>query len=242
VVKEKEVERGPIANSTLIHNKTINFEETFEQTKAGCPKYALGFAGLTYIPGATDAVKRQLLKYAPNLKVACRPPSKVSQVFSDMKHKLETGQNSFVVYKIPCKECRRVYIGETTRKLYERCSQHETDVKNVDKKPKKSALVQHVHKTKHEFDFGAATILKKVRTKRLLKIHEANQIILHEDVACNFKKDAEYVSPVFYNLIKEHGKWKKKFLNVNPAFSTGWNDTDYPANNKSQSEQSGNLE
>lgn len=61
---------------------------------------------------------------------------------------------------------------------------------------KKSALVAHVQRTGHEFDFEDAQILKKVRAKGLLKIHEANQIILHEGTAVNFKKDARHISPV----------------------------------------------
>lgn len=72
-------------------------------------------------------------------------------------------------------------------------------------------------KTGHEFDFEKATIMKKVRAKGLLKIHEANQIILHEKEAVNFKKDAKHVSPVFYNLIKKNGNLKKKPRVVNPS-------------------------
>lgn len=51
---------------------------------------------------------------------------------------------------------------------------------------------------KHELDFDDVRILKKVHTKWLLKMHQANQIILHENVVVIVK----HVSPVFYNLIK----------------------------------------
>lgn len=59
---------------------------------------------------------------------------------------------------------------------------------------------------KHEFDFARKTILKKVRKKGLLKIQEANQIILHGNEAVNFKKDSEHISPVFFNLINRTNK------------------------------------
>lgn len=142
--------------------------------------------------------------------MAFRPASKVSQLFTDMKQKVDTGQQSNVVYSIPCKMCLGRYLGETSQKLCIRCGQHQNDVKNAKKKQRKSALVAHVVKAGHEFDFEKATIMKKVRAKGLLKIHEANQIILHEKEAVNFKKDAKHISPVFYNLIKKNG-------NLNPS-------------------------
>ena len=77
---------------------------------------------------------------------------------------------------------------------------------NMEKKPRKTALVHHAYTTKHQFDFDNKKVMKKVRSKRTLKIHEVNQIILNEDRAVNFKSDAEHVSPEFYNLIKQSAK------------------------------------
>lgn len=72
---------------------------------------------------------------------------------------------------------------------------------------------------KHEFDFDKVKVLKKVRTKGLLKIHEANQILLHEEVVVNFKKDAKHVSPVVYNLIKSMGNEKNNANEVSLELS-----------------------
>lgn len=167
------------------------------------PNRALGYAGITYIEGISETIKAQLGRHAPKLKIAFRPPCKVSNAFTNMKDKLENGQQSNVVYSIPCSQCGKSYIGETSRCLYERCNQHEKDVANKVKKPNKTALVRHVSTTDHQFDFNRAEILRKVRTRGLLKIHEANNIILNEDSVVNFKKDAKHVSPLVYNLIKK---------------------------------------
>ncbi|KAG4080648.1 hypothetical protein HA402_013178 [Bradysia odoriphaga] len=172
-------------------------------------KRALGFAGITYIEGVSETIKKQFTRHAPQLKIAFRPPSKLSQAYSNMKEKLQNGQQSNVVYAIKCVQCGRSYIGETSRCLYERCDQHKKDVANVEKKPNKTALVRHVSQTKHQFDFDNAKILRKVRTRGLLKIHEANNIILNEHSVVNFKKDAKHVSPVVYNLIKKKMIGKK---------------------------------
>ena len=113
-------------------------------------------------------------------------------------------------------QCNKAYIGETSRCLYERCDQHKNDVANIAKNPNKTALVRHTSITNHQFDFEATKILRKVRTRGLLKIHEANNIILNEKQVVNFKKDAKHVSPVFYNLIKKSGKLKKVSRTINP--------------------------
>lgn len=137
-----------------------------------------------------------------------------------MKEKLRPDQNSNAVYLISCKQCGKCYIGVVSRFVYERCSQHKKDLKNINKKPNKTALVSHVNNEKHEFDFDGVKILKKARTRGLLYIHEANQIILHEDVVVNYKKDAKHVSPIVYNLIKkmENDRVRKMIKQVRGSF------------------------
>lgn len=97
----------PVANSTMI-------DVTITPAVQPPPKKKM-FAGMTYVPNLTEVVSKQIRKYAPDLRIAPRPPSKVLSVFSDMKQKLKIGQCSCrVVYNIPCKDCRRSYVGETT--------------------------------------------------------------------------------------------------------------------------------
>lgn len=113
-----------------------------------------------------------------------------------------------VVYDIPCEGChgQKGYLGETTWNLDDRSGPpggHVRDLKNIEKRPRATALVHHVAKTKHQFQFAEKRVLKKVRHKGILKIHETNQILLHEGYAVNFKTDAEHVTPMFYNLLKQ---------------------------------------
>ena len=140
---------------------------------------------------------------------APRPIFKVGNLFTDMKEKLRTGQNSVVVYDIPCGGChgKKGYLGETTWNLEDRCGPpggHARDLKNLNKNPRATALAYHVATTQHKFDFESKRVLKKARHQGLLKIHETNQILLHEGYAVNFKKDADHVTPAFYNLLKRN--------------------------------------
>lgn len=93
---------------------------------------------------------------------------------------------------IPCKNCPRSYVGETTWRLDDRTGQHQKDVENIQNNNNKTALVQYVYKKGHVFDFDRKQILKKVRSKRTIKIQEANQIILKGNLGVNFRKDAEF--------------------------------------------------
>lgn len=188
----------PNANSTMIDTTITPAVQPTLRKKM--------YAGMTYIPNLTEAVEKQIRKYAPEMKIAPRPPNKVSRIFSNMKQKLEIGQCSCVVYNIPCKNCPRCYLGETTWRLDDRTGQHKNDLKNININNKKTALVHHVFKKAHEFDFDNKEILKKVRSKRTIKIQEANQIILKGNLAVNFRKDAAHVSPMFYNLVKNSNK------------------------------------
>lgn len=198
-------EGTPLANSTLAD---------FTITPTSLPPKKKLFAGMTYVPGLTEVVSKRIQKYVPELTIAPRAPNKVGNIFTNMKQKLRIGQCSCVVYSIPCGNCPRKYVGCTGNRLDDRTSQHKNDLKNMHKNNHKTALVFHAHKHKHAFDFAGKTILRKVRKKRTLKIHEANHIILEGNSTVNFRKDAEHVSPVFYNLIKNN---RKKPRNANPS-------------------------
>ena len=169
------------------------------------------FAGLTYIPGLFEQLAHNLKKFEPNLTLAPRPPEKVARLFSDMKEELRPGQCSCVVYGIPCNGCNDWYYGETSWTVDNRCKfGHKKDLNNMEKNPRKTALVHHAYTKNHQFDFDNKKVMKSVRSKRTLKIHEVNQIILNEHRAVNFKSDAEHVSPEFYNLIKQSVKTPAK--------------------------------
>ena len=69
-----------------------------------------------------------------------------------MKNKFtETG-----IYKIPCKNCDKYYIGETGRSLGLRIKEH-TSMKDT----KKSAVANHRFLIGHEMDFESTSIIHK---------------------------------------------------------------------------------
>ncbi|XP_044764407.1 uncharacterized protein LOC123320972 [Coccinella septempunctata] len=65
---------------------------------------------------------------------------------------------SSVVYKIPCLDCDRSYIGQTRQYLKDRIKQHKYDTKNINNK-EKTALTYHVFGEGHNFNFEEVEIL-----------------------------------------------------------------------------------
>lgn len=71
---------------------------------------------------------------------------------------------------------------------------HKKDLQSMNKNPRKTALVHHTYTTRHQFNPEAKKVMKKVHSKRTLKIHETNKIIMNEHRAVNFKSDSEHLN------------------------------------------------
>ena len=87
-------------------------------------------------------------------------------VGSQKRTKLEkTG----AIYKINCKDCNDVYIGESGKQLKERVKQHEAAVRNNNVAYQ---VVQHCNDNNHTMDFDNVKIVnqnKNVRSRRFLE-------------------------------------------------------------------------
>ena len=74
-----------------------------------------------------------------------------------------------VVYKIPCGQCDRVYIGQTSRTLEQRIKEHKRALKNFDVDA--SGLTEH--EENHSVDWSKATVIEvqsKCLQRRLLEL------------------------------------------------------------------------
>lgn len=201
----------PFLNETTIDSSAHIGHETLTQsgtpppnTSIENPVSAPKYGALTYIPGFSDEITRQLKHHLPDVRVASKPAAPLRHTFTNMKAKTPLNEISGVVYKIPCNGCTVCYIGETGQKLKNRSAQHQRDLSNKDKQ-QKTALVSHAFDTEHTFETGWTAIIHREERMRRRKIQETNHIILNEEFACNFKKDSEHVSPLYYNLLKSYG-------------------------------------
>ena len=86
--------------------------------------------------------------------------------FGKIKDSVDDIYKRGAIYKIPCKDCSNVYVGETGRCFYTRLSEHKRDLKPInlaklkeDDLNKKTALVKHCFNCEHRIDFGNFEIL-----------------------------------------------------------------------------------
>ena len=92
-----------------------------------------------------------------------------------------------VSYRVPCKECDAVYIGETLRNLEERLKEHKRHVEKSDLKG--SAIAEHVLKTGHSIAWDKAQVIdyeqrwgaRKIKESLHIKRERANRQLMNRD-------------------------------------------------------------
>ena len=99
---------------------------------------------------------RQLL---PNVTIqfAFRKNMNVKSIFLPrLKGTDEDRKNKKQVYSIPCKDCDKVYIGETSRMGETRINEHKSKIRTLSSDSK---IVEYILKFKHDFDFSSTKTL-----------------------------------------------------------------------------------
>lgn len=143
-------------------------------------------------------LRKHLSKLDPNLRITFSGHNLNNKFFSKLKDPIPLGKSSGLVYQVPCKNCDKVYIGETMQLLKNRLAQHENDVKY---KRKSTALCEHTTETGHCFDFGKATIVCFEEKENKRKVRETIEIIKNKDTAVNFKTDYDKLSNMYSPVV-----------------------------------------
>ena len=117
------------------------------------------------------------------------------------------------MYRIPCRSCDTVYIGETGRKLGTRVKEHEKDVDTNRKKAytrsskkeslteiNKSAITDHVNQHNHDIDWDSACVIDRESDWKTRTIKEAVHIRTNRQVM-NRDEGAHQLSRVYDPLL-----------------------------------------
>ena len=80
------------------------------------------------------------------------------QLLTNIKTRTPDLVKKEVVYRIPCQDCEASYIGETSRSLRKRISEHKYAVKSNDRK---NGVAVHAWDNQHRPDWDAAEILER---------------------------------------------------------------------------------
>ena len=122
-------------------------------------KKIYNYVGLPYIKNLCDEMSRILRKF--NIGMCTFPYKTIQNILPKIKNSVDEIYKRSAIYKIFCKDCSNVYIGETVRCFNTRLSEHKRDLKPInlaklkeDDLNKKTALVKHSFNCEHRIDFG----------------------------------------------------------------------------------------
>ncbi|BHF66536.1 hypothetical protein SprV_0200955500 [Sparganum proliferum] len=140
---------------------------------------------LPYIKNVSEATER--IASELGVGITHHPAATMRSKIMKMKDRLDAGEQSGVVYQIPCRNCPCHYTGQTGRCLSSRILEHKRAVRKGDPL---SEVVTHTLEEGHEFDFASTRILARAGNKtgrELLEawVSDANSINRHIDLpAC----------------------------------------------------------
>jgi len=150
---------------------------------------------LPYVCKLSDDIKR-ILKNMVEIRYTI--PNKLDTIIRRGKDRMIAGRVTEVVYKIDCKNCEKVYIGQTKRHLSTRINEHKNNINNT--AGNFSVVSQHRIEFDHDFDWCKLNILHKEPNRRKREIAEMFYIKKFNN-NINLQRDTENLNCVYDNII-----------------------------------------
>ena len=140
---------------------------------------------LPYINNTSEMTARLLRPF--NIDIAHKPTHKLRSYFTKHKDKTTTKQTKNAIYMIPCRDCPQRYIGQTSKKIETRITEHKNAIKRHDHL---SLPAAHTYDNCHTFNWACL--------KEAWYSIDANTINRRIEI------------PTIYLQLK--GKWQQNFL------------------------------
>uniref|UniRef100_A0A6P7HGF2 Uncharacterized protein LOC114348369 n=1 Tax=Diabrotica virgifera virgifera TaxID=50390 RepID=A0A6P7HGF2_DIAVI len=137
------------------NNRIIDMNKTTEPNHQ-ISQSQFTYTSLPYIPILTPKLTKVFANY-PQIEVSTKNIKTLATLYTKTKTPIGIMENSNVVYKIPCQNCDKSYIGHTSRNLIGRLTSHKSDLRN---NKNTCALVDHAISKNHSFNFNETTVLK----------------------------------------------------------------------------------
>ena len=139
---------------------------------------------IPYVKGTTEALERIFRKH--NVATAVKPKTTPRNLLVHPKDKLEDSSKTDCIYRIPCKSCDKVYIGETGRTFHTRLEEHKKEAlnskavrytrankKEAEREENKSAVTDHINRNNCVIDWEGARVIDREDNRRTRWIKEA---------------------------------------------------------------------
>ena len=127
-----------------------------------------GMVFLPYAKGFSERIANVLRSF--NIKVAHKPIRTISNILKKLKDKIEKEATRGIVYKIKCKDCDCVYIGQTSCAQKSRVKEHAKAIATLDEN---SLLAKHHMLHSHQIDLTSVEIVDRSSAWRQRLILEA---------------------------------------------------------------------
>jgi hypothetical protein len=116
------------------------------------------------------------------------PDNTLRRQLVNLKDAIPPEMVSNCIYKINCNDCSSSYVGQTSREIKTRCSEHKQKCKHPPRNfeehnrlKRDSAIAEHALMTGHDVDFDNPVILQKDFKCYKQRLHaEATQILLNK--------------------------------------------------------------
>ncbi|XP_055527924.1 uncharacterized protein LOC129720461 [Wyeomyia smithii] len=148
---------------------------------------------LPFYPTITNPLKHTLRRYGIN--IAHKSVNTLRELLVNLKDKVPQDEQAGI-YKIPCKDCDAVYIGQTRRKVKVRLKEHRRAVEM--NKTSESSVATHTVSNQHEIDWDKAGLIKSINKTGLLNAWESMYIATAKQPLMN--DDDAPINSILFNL------------------------------------------
>ena len=163
---------------------------------------------IPYVQKVSEKVARIMRKH--NVPVAMKPVSTLKNILVHPKDKQVKEEITGCVYKVPCANCDKSYVGETGRKFGVRLHEHRTEVESKTQRVQtrsrqsasrlvqnKSALTDHACQENHVIDWSKAAVIDRESDRFTRWIKEAVHIRKEGQRAMNRDEGSYQLSHVY---------------------------------------------
>ncbi|XP_044760307.1 uncharacterized protein LOC123317762 [Coccinella septempunctata] len=138
---------------------------------------------LPFIQGLSQKINNIMKPFKREL--VHKPQNQIGQIFSKIKASTPKMKKSQVIYSVPCRDCDKQYIGQTSQRLQDRLNAHKY-TKNAS-----TALNKHKKTQKHDFNYEDTKILAIEPQQNKREILEMIHIQMADENTVNDRLDTK---------------------------------------------------
>ncbi|XP_020295370.1 uncharacterized protein LOC109860580 [Pseudomyrmex gracilis] len=161
---------------------------------------ARGYFTLPFVSGTTDSISKSLKRN--DFKLSFRILNTLRNFIKVHKDDLSHDSLCNVVYKINCSSCDASYVGQTSRQLRTRISEHHKNI--YLNQNRQSVVSKHRNEFGHDFLWNEVEVLDTEHFLQRRLVSEMLNIKMQKN-CINSMTDTELLDPVYTSLIEKFG-------------------------------------